>query len=192
MGETLCIFCFFFFFCVFVSCPFFATLSLRVAVWNEFSGASFCFLWSVVVLCFSVVFCLGFRFMVWRLAPEIGQTILFMSGLLFCAFAFSFFLILLFSPLLGACLGLPLSFLLCSLAGVRRRQAGAKQHGMHFRFLFVFSLPGPPPPLPPFSFLSLSISMYSFSIFFFSLSLSSMHRDTARGARRVTTWNPGF
>ena len=32
---------------------------------------------------FSMVFCLGFRFMVWRLAPETVQKILFMSGLLF-------------------------------------------------------------------------------------------------------------
>ena len=53
---------------------FYSFLSLRVAVWNKFSGASFCFLWSVVVLCFSVVFCPGFRFMVWRLAPETVRT----------------------------------------------------------------------------------------------------------------------
>ena len=59
-------------------------LSLRVAVWNKFSGANFCFLWSVAVLCFSMVFCLGFRFMVWCLAPEsVQKKVLFMSGLLF-------------------------------------------------------------------------------------------------------------
>ena len=47
--------------------------SLRVAVWNKFSGANFCFLWSVAVLCFSMVFCLGSRLMVWCLAPETVQ-----------------------------------------------------------------------------------------------------------------------
>ena len=49
--------CFSSFFCCY--------LSLRVAVWNKFSGASFCFRWSVLVMCvfgwcFAQVFALGF------------------------------------------------------------------------------------------------------------------------------------
>ena len=47
-----------FFFCAWVGvlCRFFCGfLSLRVAVWNKFSGANFCFLWSVVVLGFFVL-----------------------------------------------------------------------------------------------------------------------------------------
>ena len=49
----------------------------------NFRGQAFVFCgrwWSYV---FSMVFCLGFRFMVWRLAPETVQKILFMSDLLF-------------------------------------------------------------------------------------------------------------
>ena len=83
-GEVLSVFFFFF---VFVFGPasfaFFCslfTLSLRVAVWNKFSGVNFCFLWSVVVLCFSVAVCLFF--FVWRLTPETAQKTLFASGLL--------------------------------------------------------------------------------------------------------------
>ena len=43
--------------------PFFCSFSLlRFDVWNTFSGANFCFWVSMVVFCFSMVFCLGFCF----------------------------------------------------------------------------------------------------------------------------------
>ena len=56
----------------------------RFAVWNKFSGANFCFLLFVVVVCFSVVFCLGFCIRMWCVAPEtVLRNIFPMSGLLF-------------------------------------------------------------------------------------------------------------
>ena len=67
----LSVFRFLFFFVVgTVSFAFFHSSFLRVVVRNKFSGANFCFWVSVLVLCFSVVFCLGFSFMIWRFAPE--------------------------------------------------------------------------------------------------------------------------
>ena len=70
-GGNAVRFSFFVFFVVgTVSFAFLHSSFLRVAVRNKFSGANFCFWVSVLVLCFSVVFCLGFSFMIWRFAPE--------------------------------------------------------------------------------------------------------------------------
>ena len=52
-----------------VTCSF---LFLKVAVWNTLSGANLRFRLFVVVLCFSVVVCLDFRFMVWSFPPKIA------------------------------------------------------------------------------------------------------------------------
>ena len=56
---------------------------------KNFSGANFCFWVSSLVLGVSVVFCLGFCFIFWRLAPENVRKILFMSGPLFLWVCFS-------------------------------------------------------------------------------------------------------
>ena len=53
-----------------VLCFFCSSSLLRVAVGNKFSGANFCFWVSRLVLCFSMVFCLGFGVRFWHFAPE--------------------------------------------------------------------------------------------------------------------------
>ena len=70
-GEMLSVFLFRFFVSGSAFFVFFGRFSLlRVAVWNKFSGANFCFWVSMLVLCFSVVFCLCFALIFWRVAPE--------------------------------------------------------------------------------------------------------------------------
>ena len=65
-----------FFFCFSVASSvsfafFFCCFSLLgVAVGNKFSGANFCFWASRLVLCFSMVFCLGFCFRFWHFASR--------------------------------------------------------------------------------------------------------------------------
>ena len=63
------------FFCVFcvwfgVLCLFFVVLLFLGSLFEKFSGANFCFWVSWLVLCFSIVFCLGFCSIVWFFAPE--------------------------------------------------------------------------------------------------------------------------
>ena len=64
-------------------------LIFSVTVWKNFSGANFCFRWSFCGLVFSVLFGLGFCFMVWRFDPEARlknmyiYIYIFMSGLPF-------------------------------------------------------------------------------------------------------------
>ena len=47
-----------------------SSLFLRVAFWNPFSGANFCFSCLLVACCFLVVFCLCFFFIVCLFTPE--------------------------------------------------------------------------------------------------------------------------
>ena len=57
------------FFFAFGSASFFGSF-LRVAVQKIFSGANFCVGVSVLASCFSVAFCFGFCYMIWRFVPE--------------------------------------------------------------------------------------------------------------------------
>ena len=69
----LSVFSFLFFSCLarrFFVVVFFCSDFLRVAFWENFSGASFCFWVSVSVVFILVLFCLCFCFIIWFFVPE--------------------------------------------------------------------------------------------------------------------------
>ena len=65
----------FVFFCVWfgVFCRFFAVLLFLGSLFEKFSGANFCFWVSVLVVCFLVLFCLCFCFIIWFSLPKMSR-----------------------------------------------------------------------------------------------------------------------
>ena len=181
-----------FFLCL-ARCPlsvFRSSLSLRVAVWKNCWGANFGFLWSVVVLCFSVVFCLGFRFMVWHLAPETVKKSLHVGSpvLCFCFFGFSFYsssLLFLFLGLARVSHFFSFSSSPCPL---RRSPppAGRGIAAQHSPPLYLSALSlCPRRPSSPSLLLALSLSLYLFSGGFVELNTNNNCERMARRSFRV-------